>query len=240
MPETMSISTPDGAFEAYVATPEANSGPWPGVVVIQEIFGVNDVVRTAANRLAGAGFLAVAPDLFWRQEPGVQLTDKTEEEWARGFALMKGFDFDKGMEDIQTTVTAVRNDPRCTGKVATVGYCLGGQLAYLASTRTDVDASVGYYGVAIDKRLDEAGKIKTPLMLHIAMEDEYSSPEAIEKIIAALKDIPGVQIETYKDTNHAFAREGGIHYDRFNAKLADARTAIFLTGALAPEEPAGG
>lgn len=239
MPETMSISTPDGAFEAYVALPQT-PGPWRGVVVIQEIFGVNDVVRAAATRFAGAGFLAVAPDLFWRQEPGVELTDKSEEEWARGFALMKGFDFDKGMQDIQATVTALRGDARCTGKVATVGYCLGGQLAYLASTRTDVDASVGYYGVAIDKRLDEADKIKTPLMLHIAMEDEYSSPEAREKIIAALKGVPGVQIETYADTNHAFAREGGAHYDRFNAKLADARTAIFLTGALVPEDGAGG
>jgi carboxymethylenebutenolidase len=159
MPETMSISTPDGAFTAYVAVPET-PGPWPAVVVIQEIFGVNEVVRTAANRLAAGGFLAVAPDLFWRQEPGVELTDKTEAEWAHGFRLMKGLDFDKAIKDIQTTITAVRADERCTGLVGAVGYCLGGQLAYLAATRTDVDAAVGDDGVSIEARLGEADNIK--------------------------------------------------------------------------------
>ena len=238
MPETMSISTPDGAMAAYVAVPEM-PGPWPAVVVIQEIFGVNDVVRTAADRLAAVGFLAVAPDLFWRLEPGVQLTDKTEEEWKHGFKLMQGLDFDKAMDDIQTTITAARNDKRTTGLVGAVGYCLGGQLAYLAATRTDVDAAVGYYGVNLDKRLDEADKIKKPLLLHIAMQDEYSTPERSQQVIDALKGKPGVEVDTYRDSNHAFAREGGAHYDRLNAKLADARTAIFLTRALVAETAGG-
>ena len=232
MPETMSISTPDGAFEAYVATPEANSGPWPGVVVIQEIFGVNDVVRTAANRLAGAGFLAVAPDLFWRQEPGVQLTDKTEEEWARGFALMKGFDFDKGMEDIQTTVTAVRNDPRCTGKVATVGYCLGGQLAYLASTRTDVDASVGYYGVGLEGLMGEKHAIARPLLLHIAGADHFVGPDQQRAIHEGLDDHPKVTLHDYQGLDHGFATEIGARRNEEGAELADSRTAAFFAENL--------
>jgi carboxymethylenebutenolidase len=238
MPETMTISTPDGEFSAYVAPP-VGAGPFPAVVVLQEIFGVNQIVRLVADRLAQIGFLAVAPDLFWRQEPGVELGDKTEEDWAHGFKLMKGFDFDKGMEDIQATIDTVRKDPRCNGMVGTVGYCMGGQLAYLAATRTDADASVGYYGVALDKRLDEAGKITKPLLLHIAEEDEYSSAEANAKIVAALKDIPGVEIETYAGVNHAFARDGGANYDAFAAKLANARTAIFLTRTLAAETAGG-
>jgi carboxymethylenebutenolidase len=230
----MTISTPDGAFEAYVATPEG-AGPWPAVVVIQEIFGVNDIVRQNADRIAALGFIAVAPDLFWRQEPGVQISDKSEAEWAHAFRLMKGLDFDKAMEDIQATITAVRGDKRCSGLVGAVGHCLGGQLAFLAATRTDADAAVGYYGVAIDKRLDEAGKIKAPLLLHIANDDEYTPPDLQAKIIATLKDIPGVEIETYLDCGHAFAREGGIHYDKFNARLANMRTAAFLVKVLKPE-----
>lgn len=238
MPETKTISTPDGDFSAYIAPPPG-AGPFPAVVVLQEIFGVNAQVRIVCDRLAQIGLLAIAPDLFWRQEPGVDISDKTEEDWAKGFKLMKGFDFDKGMEDIQTTITAARKDPRCNGQVGAVGYCLGGQLAYLAATRTDVDASVGYYGVGLDGRLDEAKGIKKPLLLHIALEDEYSTPEKTAQVIAALKDIPGVQIETYEGANHAFARDGGAHYDPMSAKLANARTALFLTGHLA-DQTAGG
>jgi carboxymethylenebutenolidase len=238
MPETMTIKTPDGDFNAYVAVPEG-PGPWPAVVVIQEIFGVNEVVRDNADKLSKNGFLAVAPDLFWRQEPGVDITDKTEAEWQRGFKLMQGFDFDEGVADIQATITQVRGDGRCTGKVGVVGHCLGGQLAYLAATRTDSDASVGYYGVNLDQRLDEADNIKRPLLLHIALEDEYSTPERTQTVVDALKGRPGVEVETYIECNHAFARPGGAHYNRFFAMLADARTAIFLTRELGAETAGG-
>src|SRR5688572_2301600 len=150
MGERVSISTPDGDFWAYVARPAANTAP--AVVVIQEIFGVNQVMRDITDGLAAQGYLAICPDLFWRIEPGIDITDKSEAEWKRAFELFNAFDVDAGVEDIQATITTLRKDGQCSGKVGAVGFCLGGLLAFLTATRTDVDAAVSYYGVGIDSR----------------------------------------------------------------------------------------
>jgi len=175
---------------------------------------------------AGPGELALAPDLFWRIEPGVQLSDKTDAEWSRAFELMGKFNADLGVKDIQATITELRNTPGCSGKVGAVGYCLGGLLAYLTAARTDVDASVGYYGVNIQKMLGEAGSIRKPLMLHIAEEDQFVPKEAQKLIVASLKNHPQVDIFTYPGRDHAFARPGGEHYDAADAALAAAPAAI--------------
>jgi carboxymethylenebutenolidase len=226
MSERLSISTPAGTFGAYVARPAAVRSP--AVVVIQEIFGINAVMREVCDRLAGEGYLAVCPDLFWRLEPGVELTDQTQAEWNRAFDLMNRFDVDEGVEDIRAVIDLVRADPGCSGKVGAVGYCLGGRLAYLTATRTDSDASVGYYGVGIENYLAEAERLAQPLMLHIAGEDAYVSKDAQALIIAALKDHPQVTIHTYPGCDHAFARPGGAHYDAGAASQANARTAAFF------------
>jgi carboxymethylenebutenolidase len=216
----------DGEFGGYLASPASGKGP--GIIVIQEIFGINDFVKEIADHYASLGYFALAPDLFWRQEPGVVLTDKTEEHWKRAFALMQGFDIDKGMVDIQTAITHLRAVPGVTGKVGAVGYCLGGQLAYLAATRTDADASVGYYGVYIQTRLDESKNIKKPLLLHVAGKDQFVPPEAQKQIIDGLKGNANVTIHTYPEMDHAFARTGGQHYDKANADLANSRTETFF------------
>jgi carboxymethylenebutenolidase len=216
----------DGEFGGYLASPASGKGP--GIIVIQEIFGINDFVKEIADHYASLGYFALAPDLFWRQEPGVVLTDKTEEHWKRAFALMQGFDIDKGMVDIQTAITHLRGVPGVTGKVGAVGYCLGGQLAYLAATRTDADASVGYYGVYIQTRLDESKNIKKPLLLHVAGKDQFVPPEAQKQIIDGLKGNANVTIHTYPEMDHAFARTGGQHYDKANADLANSRTETFF------------
>jgi carboxymethylenebutenolidase len=216
----------DGRFGAYLASPAAARGP--GIVVIQEIFGVNQVVRDICDYHAAHGRFALAPDLFWRLEPGVQLTDKTEEHWQRAFALMQAFDVDKGMADIQAAMTHLRSVPGCSGKVGAVGYCLGGRLAYLSATRTDSDASVGYYGVYIQNHLDEARNIKKPLMLHIAAKDQFVPPEAQKQIVDALKGHPMVTLHVYPEMDHAFARPGGQHYDKACADLANTRTETFF------------
>lgn len=229
--QSLTITTPDGAFEAYVARP--SSTPAAAVVVIQEIFGVNAVVRGVADRMAAQGYLAVAPDLFWRIEPGVDITDQSEAEWKRAFELFTAFDVDKGVEDIGATIAAVRSDPACNGKVGAVGYCLGGLLAYLAATRTDADACAGYYGVNIDKHLAEADRLTRPLLLHIAGEDHFVPKEAQSRIVAELKDRPGVELYTYPGRDHAFARPGGQNYDEADSTLANQRTAEFFKRALA-------
>jgi carboxymethylenebutenolidase len=224
--ETVTIKGKDGNFGGYLARPGSERGP--GLVVIQEIFGVNQVMREIADGMASRGYFALVPDLFWRLEPNVQLTDKTEADWKKALDLMGRFDVDKGITDIQSTIDYLRALPGCTGKVGALGYCLGGQLAYLTAARTDIDAAVGYYGVNIQNRLDEAKNIQRPLMLHIAEADEYVPPEAQVKIVASLKGNSHVTIHRYPLMNHAFARVGGAHYDKAMADHANIRSATFF------------
>jgi carboxymethylenebutenolidase len=230
MGESLTIKTADGEFQAYVARPAAS--PAPTVVVIQEIFGVNAVMRGIADEFAAQGFLAICPDLFWRIEPGIDITDQSEAEWKRAFELFNAFDVDKGMADIQATIDAARKDAGSNGKVGAVGYCLGGLLAFLSATRTNADASVGYYGVGIDNRLGEIGRISHPLMLHIAEEDGFVTKDAQAAIKAALAGNPHVTIHSYPGQDHAFARKGGEHYDQAAAGLANGRTFAFFRETL--------
>jgi carboxymethylenebutenolidase len=222
MPETLSITTPAGAFNAYVATPART--PAAAIVVIQEIFGVNAVMRGISDHFAAKGYLAVCPDLFWRIEPGIDITDQSEAEWKRAFELFNAFDVDAGVADIAAAIAAVRGDRRCNGKVGAVGFCLGGLLAYLTAVRTDADACVGYYGVGIERHLAEADKLVRPLVLHIAEEDQFVPKPAQALIKGALKNHPQTTLYSYPGRDHAFARPGGEHYDAKDAALADQRT----------------
>ncbi|MEC9347602.1 MAG: dienelactone hydrolase family protein [Pseudomonadota bacterium] len=231
MGQDITIQGKDGSFGGYLAKPASGTGP--GIVVIQEIFGVNEFVRATADWLAGEGFVALAPDLFWRIEPGIQLTDKTEAHWARAFECYKAFDVARGVEDIQATITTLRGIQGCTGKVGATGYCLGGLLAYLTATRTDADAAVGYYGVGIEGMLDEAKNISKPLILHIACEDGFVNKEAQAAVHKGLDGNPNVTIHDYAGQDHAFARMGGEHYDKASADLANSRTLSLFRAKLA-------
>ncbi len=226
MSERIRITTPAGSFSAYLARPRATKAP--AVVAIQEIFGVNAVMRQVCDELASLGYLAVCPDLFWRLEPDVDVTDRSQAEWDKALDLMGRFDVDAGVEDVRATIDQLRADPACSGKVGAVGYCLGGRLAYLTATRTDCDASVGYYGVGIETYLAEAERLADPLMLHIAEEDGFVPKEAQARIIATLKDHPQVTLHTYPGRDHAFARPGGAHFHQGDATLANDRTAAFF------------
>jgi carboxymethylenebutenolidase len=231
MGEMISIPRAGTSFGAYVARPAAAKAP--ALIVIQEIFGVNQVMRDLTDEFAAQGFLAVCPDLFWRIEPGIDITDKTEAEWKRAFELFNAFDVDKGVKDIGATIAQVRGDPGCTGAVGSVGFCLGGLLAFLTATRTDIDAAVGYYGVGIDQRIREADALVTPLLLHIAEEDGFVAKPAQQIIIEALKNRSIAEIFTYPGRDHAFARPGGEHYDAADAARAMSRTLTFLNTRLA-------
>ncbi len=219
-----------GRFSAYLAKPAQASkeSPVPGIVVIQEIFGVNQVMRELCDGFAAQGYLAVCPDLFWRQEPGVQLTDKSQDEWNRAFALMNGMDQDKAVEDLKATLGWLRQQPECSGKAGSVGYCLGGRLAFMMATRSAADANVSYYGVGLDSLLGELDGITKPLLMHVAEQDKFVPPEAREKIVAAVPRNPRVTLYVYPGVNHAFARVGGEHWDKNAADLANQRTAAFF------------
>ena len=231
--ETIKASDRSGTFKAYIAMPEAaqNGDKCPAIIVIQEIFGVNKELRDKCDLWASKGYIAISPDLFWRQEPGVDITDQSEAEWEKAFALFNGFDVDKGVEDLIATDHYLKNLDVCNGKTGSIGYCLGGQLAYLMATRSETDVNVGYYGVNIQNLLEEAKNIKAPLMLHIAEQDEFVPEEARTQIIEHFKNSDLVETYSY-DANHAFSRGNGVHYDEACAKRANERSYAFIDKAL--------
>jgi carboxymethylenebutenolidase len=223
---TITIDTGDGAMTAYLTLPPGGTGP--GVVLIQEIFGVNQVMRNLAEELASHGYVVACPDLFWRIEPGIDISDKTEAEWARAFDLFKTFHVEHGVRDLRATLATLRAHPAVTGKVGAVGYCLGGKLAYLMAAHTDVDCAVGYYGVGLQDMLADASQIHKPLMLHIAGQDSFTPPAAQAQIHAALDHHPYVTIHDFPANEHAFARVGGAHHDVQEALIANGLTHDFF------------
>jgi len=232
MTRTISIDTLDrtGSFSAYVADPAGQ--PRAAVVVIQEIFGVNAGIRRKCDRLAEHGYLALAPDLFWRLEPGVELDPDVDPEFQRALGLMGKFNQDAGIRDIEATIKAARGLLGAGGKVGVVGYCLGGRLAFMAAARTDVDASVGYYGVGIDNLLGEKHAIANPVLLHVPEADHFVDKDTQARMHAGLDDHPKVTIYDYPGEDHGFATETGKRRSVDAADLADARTAAFFAEHL--------
>jgi len=220
----------DGEFTAYRATPAGT--PKAAIVVIQEIFGVNAGIRRKCDTLAEAGYLAIAPDLFWRLEPGIELDPDIKPEFDRALELMGQFDQDKGIADIEASIRAVRSELGDGAKVGVVGYCLGGRLAFMTAARTDVDASVGYYGVGIDGLLGEKNAIAHPVLLHVPEEDHFVDKDAQAAMHAGLDDHPKVTIYDYAGEDHGFATEFGERRSDVSAKLADERTAKFFAEHL--------
>lgn len=231
MSQHISVTVDDGAFDCLVERPDT-PGPHPVVIVLQEIFGVNEGISSIARKYAMKGYIAVAPDLFWRSEPGVQLSEAEEGGWKRAFELYQAFDIDRGVRDIAATIRAARALPDANGKVGVTGYCLGGLLTYLSAARTDADAFVAYYGGGTDRYLDEAGNIKAPLLYHLAGADEYIGPEAQHAIVAALDPLPNALAFVYPGRDHAFARPNGSHYHEVDATRANSRTDAFLLQQL--------
>ena len=228
MSETVSITTLSGdgeSFDAYIARPDGE--PSAAIVVIQEIFGVNAGIRRKCDKLAEEGYLAIAPDLFWRLTPGVELDPDVEPEFNKALDLMGKFNQDQGIRDIQSTIEYVRDFTQ-SGKVGAVGYCLGGRLAYMTAARTDVDATVGYYGVGIDELLREKEAIANPLMLHIPTEDGFVDKETQQAMHDGLDDHPKVTLHDYEGLDHGFATEFGKRRAEDAAELADSRTADFV------------
>jgi carboxymethylenebutenolidase len=230
MPDIKIRSLESQEFSAYCALPEAGTGP--GLIVIQEVFGVNDFLRRTCDEFAKQGYMVVAPDLFWRLEPDLQLNPKNEADMKKAIELYGKFDTEGAVRDLLSTLAHVRGMKGCSGKVGSVGYCLGGKLAFLMSTRSDVDASVGYYGVKLEQYLGEVHDIRMPLMLHIAALDKHTPPDVVKKLTTSFARNPAITTHVYDGADHAFARIGGDHYNKEAADLANQRTREFFAHTL--------
>lgn len=214
-----------GAIPAYVARPDGT--PRGAIIVTQEIFGVNAGIRQKADDWATVGYLAVAPDVFWRQKPGIELNPDVGEEFQEGVGYMMKHDFDLGIQDVEAVIHWIRRNEK-VAKVGLVGYCMGGKIAYMAAARTDVDASVGYYGVGIDQMLNEAHAIAKPLLLHVPTADGFVPPASQKAMHEGLDVNHHVMIHDYAGLDHGFADTFGARRNEEGAALADKRTADFF------------
>jgi carboxymethylenebutenolidase len=226
MNDRIAIGGRDGTFNAHIARPTAV--PAPAIVVLHEVFGVNADIRKTCSELAGEGFIAVAPDLFWRQEPDVDLGVNSEPDWQHGLRLYQAYDRDVGVGDVRDTLDAVARLPDCTGKIAVQGYCFGALMTFLTAVRCRVDAAVAYHGADTEKYLGEVDNLHAPLLMHLGEEDEFISKAAQVQIKTALAGKPNATVYSYPGQHHAFARHNGSHYDAAAASLANGRTAEFL------------
>ena len=216
----------EGGFNAYLAEPEG--APKGAIVVIQEIFGVNEGIRRKCDHWASLGYVGVAPDLFWRLEPGVELDPDVPEQFQQALGLMQRLEQDKAIADIEAVIRDARRRLPQGGRVGCVGYCLGGRLAFMTAARTDVDASVGYYGVGLEGLMGEKHAIARPVMLHIAGADHFVTPDKQALIHKGLDDHPKVTIHDYPGEDHGFAAEMGKRRSEAAAELADSRTEAFF------------
>jgi len=226
MEDRITIEGRDGMFNAFVARPKTL--PASIVVVLQELFGVNADIRKTCDELAEQGFLAVAPDLFWRQEPGVDFSVTSEADWQHGLRLYQAYDRDAGVRDISDTLDTMAKLPECTGKIAVQGYCLGALMTFLTAVRCHVDTAVAYHGADTEKYLGEVDNLSAPLLMHLGEEDELISKPAQAQIKAALASKENATVYSYPGQRHAFARHNGEHYNAAAAALANGRTSEFL------------
>ena len=208
MKDHITVQGQGGKFAAYIARPE--TVPAPAVVVLQELFGVNADIRKHCDELAEQGYLSVAPDLYWRQEPGVDLNVTSQADWDHGLRLYQAYDRDAGVKDIKDTIDAVRSLPECNGKVGLLGYCLGALMVFMTAVRNDgIDAAVWYHGADTDKYLGEVDGLHAPLLMHLAEEDEFISKAAQAEIKAALSKKPNATVYSYPGQSHVFSRHNG-------------------------------
>jgi carboxymethylenebutenolidase len=228
----ISIAAAGGStFSGYLATPETGSGP--GLILLQEIFGVNQHIRELADEYAEEGYVVLAPDLFWRMKPGIEL-GYSEDDFKTAFGYYQRFNIDQAILDTGDALRALRANPACIGNVAAIGFCLGGKLAYLAAARLPIDAAVGYYGVAIEENLAEAKSITCPIALHFASEDKFVPASARTAIKEALAGNDNAEIYVYRGADHAFNNRRRATYHRSSASLAHSRTISFLRRAIGP------
>lgn len=218
-----------GTFKAYLATPHTGKGP--GIVLIQEIFGVNRHIRAVCDQYATDGYTVLAPDVFWRIKPGIEL-GYSDADLNEGIGYMQKMDFPKVVGDLSASVSALRKMPECAGKVASLGYCMGGLLSYVAAANCGVDAAVCYYGVIGEQQRPMAANIKVPILLHFASEDKFVPMTDVEALKKALAGHAKARIDIYKGVDHGFNCWERGAYNQNAAALARGRSLSFLATEL--------
>jgi carboxymethylenebutenolidase len=218
-------------FSGFLCQPPAGKGP--GLLLIQEIFGVNSHIKDVADLYAQEGFIVLAPDLFWRSQPNFEI-GYNEQDFAKGLDLYGKLDMNQTLSDLSDAIAALRALPSVTDKVGAIGYCLGGQIAYRLAARGEVDAAVCYYGGGIDQALDEAKNVHCPMIMHFAEKDTYIPATAVKKIKEAFANKTNVTIFNYGGVDHGFNCDQRKTYDRKAAMLAYSRSTAFLHKHLDP------
>lgn len=228
------VRTSDGADMPAMFAP-GSGGPAPGIIVLQEIFGATEFLRSRLPLFNAQGYAAMAPDLYHRVCPGASF-DYAGEDWKRAFAARNALDDDLAVADVGAAIAAMRAQPDCDGRVAIVGYCLGGLLAFLSAARRDAPTAVCFHGVRMEQRLDVAAAIRGPLQIHFAGRDKWAPPEVVREIKAALSDAPAVEFLDYPDADHGFSREGQPVFDPEATERAHAAMFEFIGRTLQQEE----
>jgi len=229
---TISIPSHDGkTFDGYLSLPPAGRGP--GLVLIQEIWGVNAHIRSVADSYALDGYVVLAPDVFWRQEPGVDLT-YDEAGSKRAYQLMQGLDGPAAVKDLVSTAQALRARTEVSGKIGVVGFCMGGRLAYQLASTGAVDAAVCYYGGGIQNALDAAPRVQVPILFHYAALDAHIPPAAVDAVKGAFAGRANAQFHVYEGADHGFNCWGRAMYKQSAAALARGRTLEWLSAHVSP------
>jgi carboxymethylenebutenolidase len=221
------IDIPAGneSFQGYLALPKGGKGP--AVIIIQEIFGVNSHIRAVAEQYAQDGYVALAPDIFWRTQPRVELTYAGADR-DKGIEILQKTDVGLAVADIGATAAALRAMPEVTGKVAAIGYCFGGRLAYLAAAQNTIDLGVSYYGGGIQNLLDEAAKIRVPMQFHYGELDHGIPMEAVGQVQERFAGRGDAEFHIYPNADHGFNCTDRASYNQHAAALAHGRTLTFL------------
>ncbi|MDI2590752.1 dienelactone hydrolase family protein [Pseudomonas sp. 681] len=223
------IDSADGKFGAYLAIPHTRKGP--GIVLIQEIFGVNEHIRSVAEQYAADGYLVIAPDLFWRSGPRIEL-GYDEAGWKRAVELMNATDVGKAQTDIKLTLNALKAQPGLVGGIAAIGFCFGGMLAYNTAANGLVDVAIAYYGGGIQNQLQRADEIKVPMLMHFGEQDSHIPMDAVKKIAERFENNDGVDIQVYPGAEHGFNCSHRSSYNQRASVEAHGNSLIFLSQNL--------
>jgi carboxymethylenebutenolidase len=196
------VRTPDGVLDAHVVLPEAGFGP--GILVLQEIFGVGDYIKESAERLAGLGYVALAPDLYWRIEPGIALAHD-EDGLRHAFQVSQKLEHELAVRDSIDALNTLRGLPEVSdGRAGVLGFCLGGTLAFHVAVQSEPDVAVCYYGSGIAGALEEAEAITCPVLFHFGGQDPYIPREQVDAVCAFAQSRPGMECHVQPDAGHAF------------------------------------